>query len=192
MHEESCMLLTFLWGCLGNAYSWLSYILFCSAFFLHIITKYWFMLFIPLQLLLKLGLILLLWCGFSGSCRSAEGDWLDFPPSGVSQLTLSRCGCFWDIWINRGKKEILENTFKCFFWGGTPWNITQTCVVSLQQLLKANFSSQQLVLNACAGYRGKHWGGMGKLTPFLTMSLHGPCVRSRHQSIQMPLGLIQF
>lgn len=141
MREESCMSLTFKWGCLGNAYSWLSYVLFCSAFSLHLTARqstdlcsYSF------AVAFKTGTDspdLTRPC--SGSCGSAEADWLDLAPSWGLSADTEQVWLLFRHGINRRKKEILENVFKCFFFfqGGTTLNITQTYVVSLEQLLKA-------------------------------------------------------
>lgn len=75
------------------------------------------MLFIPLQLLLKLGLIPLTWRGLSGSCGSAEADWLDLPPSWGLSADTEQVWLLLRHRINRRKREIFSNIFKCFFSG---------------------------------------------------------------------------
>lgn len=151
------------------------------------------MLFIPLQLLLKLGLILLTWRGLSGSCGSAEGDRLDFPPSWGLSADTEQVWLLLRHWINRGKKEILENIFQCFFSGrNTLKHNTDMCCKP-----SATLEGQPLLSAACSEclcwLQGKALG-MDRKTRSIPY-LEPPwtfCEKQAPGHPDGPLGLIKF
>ena len=142
---------------------------------------YRFMLLIHFKLLRKPVLSLVMWSGLTGCpvpFGSAKSDRLDFPLSWGLWPDLTQAGVAALETLNKWRKNTLENIFKWnfFFLGGTPQNVTQTCIVSLPQLLKAILYSQQLVSDAWAGCRDKDWGER-RTPPFLSVSLLGWYVR---------------
>lgn len=150
------------------------------------------MLFIPLQLLLKLGLILLTWRGLSGSCGSAEGDRLDFPPSWDLSADTEQVWLLLRHWINRGKKRNIGKYFSVLFLWETPLNITDMCCKP-----SATLEGQPLLSAACSEclcwLQGKALGTDRKTRSILYREPPWTlCEKQAPGYPDGPLGLIKF